>query len=78
VPANSTSHAHGDSDDHHDNPKSPCHHHIVHCGCSHSPIFPPGGAGFAPVPQIAHEFALAISRPNSQFTLTSTFHIPIS
>jgi hypothetical protein len=27
-------HHHGDADDHHDGPDSPCHHHVFHCGCT--------------------------------------------
>ena len=29
-------HEHGDADDHHSSPDSPCHHHVVHCCCSHA------------------------------------------
>lgn len=33
--AGEQSHQHGDSDDHHNSPDSPCDHHVLHCCCGH-------------------------------------------
>ncbi len=34
--AASPAHTHGDADDHHETPDSPCHHHVLHCCCAHA------------------------------------------
>ncbi len=70
-------HRHGDSDDHHDSPQSPCHHHIAHCGCAH-PILTATETGLAQIPEVARGFLLALATPPSEFALSSTFHIPIA
>jgi len=37
VPDDHHGHAHGDADDHHETPDSPCHHHEDHACCSSGP-----------------------------------------
>ncbi len=71
-------HAHGDSDDHHDAPNTPCHHHIIHCCCSHSHVMVSGNVlGFVEFgqSQILHISEVAVLLTPA---VQVHFHIPIA
>lgn len=74
----SQNHAHGDSDDHHSGPSGSCHHHVIHCGCSHVQTiaaFPlPGMA----VPVISHQVSSLPLLSQISLVPKSIFHIPIA
>ena len=48
--AQAETHRHGDSDDRHDSPDSPCRHHAQHCCCTHVPVAAAGAASSAAPP----------------------------
>ena len=78
-PDNATGHAHGDADDRHETPESPCHHHQeTHCCCAHLPTL-----------TLAQGFALNVESISALFKLGDTclledpparefFHVPIA
>lgn len=71
-------HEHGDSDDHHKTPESPCHHHDTHSCCTQGPTLAlivasmdlePGNATRIPVPKL-QAFA--------RFSVVEFLHVPIA
>lgn len=76
--AASEHHKHGDSDDHHSGPNGGCHHHVLHCGCSHAqPMALFAASGVAA--QTTTDFISTpplISQVN--LDLKNIFHIPIA
>lgn len=71
-------HAHGDSDDHHENPESPCHHHVLHCCCGHAHGMLAGGAASAMLPEAAERIVEQLSHVHEATFLCQPFHVPIS
>lgn len=74
----SGNHTHGDSDDHHSGPNGSCHHHVIHCGCSHVQTiaaFPVAGLADFMISQQVSTLPLL-----TQISLVpkNIFHIPIA
>ena len=78
APVDAPGHAHGDEDDHHESPDSPCHHHQEsHCCCTHVPTLTTASA-FAPEsPRIGLLFSLVGTRVRLDPSLHEFFHVPI-
>ena len=70
-------HHHGDADDHHDSPDSPCHHHVIHCDCT-------AGLVCLPVEEFGSELQSASVGAPTPVRLaippsaSAIFHVPIA
>ena len=74
----SQGHEHGDPDDRHDSPDSPCHHIAVHCCCSDNQVMASlnlGGLGL-------DGLCLSIDLPSVSYPLpifpAPLFHVPLA
>ena len=72
------SHSHGDADDHHETPDSPCHHHVVQCCCAHSHVLYQVGANGLKESRVALRIDPFTVELNSDPALKSIFHVPIA
>lgn len=71
-------HAHGDSDDHHETPNTPCHHHVVHCCCGHVHVMLAGNSLYA-IRELESERLEALNpHSNEDPALRRFFHVPIA
>ena len=78
-PAEQSGHAHGDADDQHDTPDSPCkHEQDFHCCCSHVQAM----IGMATVDSlslvVSEQVVVASQDVKVDPSLRRTFHIPIA
>ena len=76
--ASAGGHAHGDADDHHETPGDDCHHHVMHCSCSHTHVS--SAAYFAtvlPIWSITRVALPSFSDDSAPFT-TELLHVPIA
>ena len=71
-------HGHGDPDDHHETPDSPCHHHVVHCCCSHSHGFIAESLPGLPPTGPSRRISSLIFQDELPPLPKSIFHIPIA
>lgn len=71
-------HAHGDSDDHHTGPNDTCHHHVIHCGCSHAHLSGPIPVTGLVSPVISDRINLTPGFLANAVALVRIFHIPIA
>jgi hypothetical protein len=71
-------HHHGDTDDHHDEPGSPCHHHEAQACGGHGLDFAAGSFLSIDQPTIAGLFRLPVVRPDNPPTLRLILHVPIA
>jgi len=72
------SHQHGDKDDHHDSPNSPCDHHVLHCCCGHVHVL---SAPSVPSDQSTEDSlalkAIALT-PRFELSVDRILHVPIA
>jgi len=71
-------HAHGDADDHHNDPDSPCHHHVIHCGCHLGEVMIPADGPGSIDAQILWGMSLPILYLHCDPNLVHPFHVPIA
>lgn len=71
-------HAHGDSDDHHESPNSPCDHHVLHCCCGHVHVLASPLAAFGAGTQLASPIRAISSDPCINPSVERILHIPIA
>jgi ABC-type nickel/cobalt efflux system permease component RcnA len=71
-------HSHGDSDDHHDKPNSPCHHHIIHCCCGHAHAMLAAGSVLSMVQKQPERLDVLSSKVKDEPILRRFFHVPIA
>lgn len=79
-PHEAPGHAHGDSDDDHETPDSPCHHNKseFHCCCSHTQAMIGVAAAEIPAPVVGIPIVLESQDIKLDPLLRQTFHIPIA
>ena len=70
-------HSHGDSDDQHDTPESPCHHHLMHCCCVHGPALAGSGPSIPGRDGASSRFSLPTTSPSSEPCASRVLHVPI-
>ena len=76
--ADDPGHEHGDADDHHSSPDSPCHHHAVHCCCSHSHnILPMDLIGLG-IPSVSRRISVPAVQMDIPPSLKSILHVPLA
>jgi hypothetical protein len=76
--AGDAGHQHGDADDHHETPESPCHHHETHLCCSHAPALAPGECAGVQLSQYSQRFIPPAFRVDVEPSVRRTFHVPIA
>jgi len=78
-PLETSSHAHGDTDDHHESPDSPCsHQQDFHCCCAHVQAMITMTHVDSLCLVVAENIVLASQDVNVDPSLRQTFHIPIA
>jgi hypothetical protein len=70
-------HHHGDADDHHESPDSPCHHHETQACFGHGVDLAGTALARLPEPELALRLTLFTIRPVDPPSLIQIFHIPI-
>lgn len=75
---NALGHEHGDYDDHHSSPDSPCHHHELHCCCSHAHNVLPTNLTSLGNPTASRRIRIHSLQPHIPPTLKSLLHVPIA
>ena len=70
-------HSHGDSDDQHDTPGSPCHHHLMHCCCVHGLAFLGSGTSIPGRDGASSQFSLLTTSPYFEPCSSRVLHVPI-
>ncbi len=71
-------HAHGDSDDHHESPNSPCDHHVLHCCCGHVHVLASAYLAFGANTEVASHVRTIASDPCINPSVERILHIPIA
>lgn len=71
-------HAHGDTDDHHESPNSPCDHHVLHCCCGHVHVLASAFVAFSANAEIASPIRTLASDPCINPSVERILHIPIA
>lgn len=71
-------HAHGDTDDHHDSPTSPCDHHVLHCCCGHVHVLATPVVAFNAYAEVASSIHTLASDPCINPSVERILHIPIA
>lgn len=71
-------HQHGDADDHHETPDSPCHHHQAHLCCGQVPNFTPALCSGLELTKTSQRCAPLEIRARSTPSVRRHFHIPIA
>lgn len=70
-------HSHGDSDDHHKTPDSPCHHHLMHCCCIHGNSVVAWGSYIPGLDGASSPFFLPTTLPSCEPCSSKVLHVPI-
>lgn len=71
-------HEHGDSDDHHPTPDSPCEHHVQHCCCGHVPAVAAFGSVASGGAQTSQRLSLPPSSRSGYLFAEPLFHVPLA
>jgi hypothetical protein len=71
-------HSHGDSDDHHDQPNSPCDHHVIHCCCGHVHVMLAGSSILSDVPKRPERLDVLETQVKVEPILRRLFHVPLA
>ncbi len=70
-------HEHGDADDHHETPNSPCHHHDTHTCCTQSTAFAlvnsPAGLDLG----ISFRILVPKIQPYAPLSVVDLLHVPV-
>ena len=74
----SDGHHHGDTDDHHETPGSPCHHHESQICTGHGQDLADGALVSIIEPGLTQLFQLVTVEPTDRHSLYLIFHIPIA
>lgn len=72
------SHAHGDADDHHESPDSPCHHHDLHSCADAGPSLGLLPDGALVISRISERFVPAETARVLEPTTHTLFHVPLA
>jgi len=78
VESGSEGHHHGDTDDHHETPGSPCHHHESQICTGHGQDLADGALVSIIEPGLTQLFQLVTVEPTDRHSLYLIFHIPIA
>ena len=79
VAGTATGHAHGDADDRHETPDSPCHHHQEsHCCCAHLPTLTLAQGLEWDLHRVSEAFTLGNSTRLDESPTRELFHVPIA
>lgn len=71
-------HHHGDPDDHHETPDSPCHHHETQICFGHAHDYTVSASISIVEPGAAELFNLITINPSENYSIHLIFHIPIA
>lgn len=71
-------HRHGDADDHHDAPNTPCHHHDTHSCSGHGSVLIMGADPSSPTCVCWQRFISAELVAASNITSKKQFHVPLA
>ena len=72
------SHQHGDEDDHHESPDSPCDHHVMHCCCGHVHVIAAAVFGLTVRAETSQVLKAPSVAPEIDPSIERILHIPIA
>lgn len=72
------SHQHGDPDDHHESPESPCHHHDTHTCCTQGPTLVLSVASMGPDSGNITRILVPELQTFARFSVVEFLHVPLS
>lgn len=78
VEGETAGHRHGDADDHHESPDSPCHHHETQICPGHAPELAVSQQISIIEPGLERLFRLVTIEPSDTPAVQRIFHIPIA
>ncbi len=71
-------HQHGDEDDHHETPDSPCDHHVMHCCCGHVHVIAAAVLGSTVRAEDSRYLKAPFVTPKIDPSIEQILHIPIA